>query len=579
MAAAGTAIYAYSRLPVTSDEVAQLWHAKILLSGRLALPVDPNPEFFAVDNMIDRGRWFSQFPIGGPAVLAIGTLFHAAWLLNPLFAGLAVVNIYRFARRAYSEKVARLSAVLAAVSPFITLMDGSYMNHGPVLWLASAALPALFDWSTGSDAVRRRSAVVIGLAIGAAVTIRPLDGAVAAGVFGAFMLVETLRDQTRVKSIVLGAVAGAVPVALLLIANWRTTGSPLRFGYEMLWGPNHSLGVHDDPSGNPHTLKDVLLYLVKYTLQLNWSLWEWPAPGLLLPIITLVLMRRMRKWDVLLLSWFGAQLVAYAFYWHFGQFAGPRYLFTIVPVLIIFGARAPFLAARALPADLRLGVWASLAALLAVAWLAPMAPYGVLPSETAVRDSRKSLKVDVDPTLDTLRGPALVFVPEQISQRITRRLWALGVSRAETAHLLATADGCALLDSLRLEEHRPDSIAARVERLSHVRPFVLGAYRMSVADGAFHVSDSVSVTPGCNAELIYDTRPVQIAYGQLLLRNTIDADGHVNGPVVYVADLTEHNEALRARFGDRPWYRLEFDRAAKAKVPRLVPYTTMTPPQ
>src|ERR1051325_7102690 len=47
-------LYSFDRRPTTADEVAQLWHARMLLTGRLAMPADPNPEFFAIDNIIDR---------------------------------------------------------------------------------------------------------------------------------------------------------------------------------------------------------------------------------------------------------------------------------------------------------------------------------------------------------------------------------------------------------------------------------------------------------------------------------------------------------------------------------------------
>jgi hypothetical protein len=55
------------RRPTKSPAVARA----DLLSGHLSLPADANPEFFAIDNVIDRGRWYSQFPIAGPAVFAL----------------------------------------------------------------------------------------------------------------------------------------------------------------------------------------------------------------------------------------------------------------------------------------------------------------------------------------------------------------------------------------------------------------------------------------------------------------------------------------------------------------------------
>jgi len=96
----------------TSDEIAQLWHAKILLSGRLFLPPDPNPEFFSLETVVDRGRWYSQFPIGGAIVAIPGALTGMPWLTNSVLAGFSAVLLYRFGQRAYGEGLGRLGAFL-----------------------------------------------------------------------------------------------------------------------------------------------------------------------------------------------------------------------------------------------------------------------------------------------------------------------------------------------------------------------------------------------------------------------------------------------------------------------------------
>ena len=58
--------FAFAHSASTPDEIAQLWQAKILMHGHLSLPVDPNREFFGLETIVDVGRWYSQFPIGGP---------------------------------------------------------------------------------------------------------------------------------------------------------------------------------------------------------------------------------------------------------------------------------------------------------------------------------------------------------------------------------------------------------------------------------------------------------------------------------------------------------------------------------
>jgi hypothetical protein len=569
------AIYSFDRRPTTADEIAQLWHAKMLLGGQLAMPPDPNFEFFAIDNVIDTPRWMSQFPIGGPAYLAIGLLFRAEWLMNAVLCGLIVVSAYWFARRAYGEAQARAAAIVVALSPMLLIMGGTQMNHPPTAFFAMLALAALALW-VQSDAHRSAAAAVIGASLGLAITIRPLDGAVVGLIYGAVMIGACLRDRSRARSILVGAAAGAVPVLLLMLVNWQTTGHPLRFGYEVLWGPNHSLGLHDDPSGNPHTAWRALLLAVKYTMQMSWIASSWPVPIMLIIAAGLAFALRPHRWDVLLLVLFGAQVVVYAFYWHDGQFAGPRFLYTALPAFLILAARMPFLVAPRASGTWRRVAIVVIPVCIGVSWLRSMQPFGVQGLAREFRESRTRLKID--PPFEVASGAvsnALIFVQEGAAARLQHRLWGVGVSRKDAARLIRYSDHCSLLDAIVSEEQR--GIADTVGRLPRieraVQPFVESPKNGVFPDRNFKVSDASRMTSDCAAEVEHDNRVKNtIAYGSMLLQNRFDADGRIGGPAVYVMDLRNHNEALRERFGSRQWYRFEVPRNRADSNAVLVPY-------
>ena len=92
-------------------------------------------------------------------------------------------------------------------------------------------------------------------------------------------------------------------------------------------------------------------------------------------------------------------------------------------------------------------------------------------------------------------------------------------------------------------------------------------------DVAFRTSDRGSITPRCRTELLADRGyGAAISYGAALLMNEIGRDGHIAGSVIFVDDIAEHNEVLRDRFGDRPWYRLEMPAVTEDRSPRLIPY-------
>ena len=574
-AAVAASVYVLSRKPTTSDEIAQLWHARMLLAGRLWLPADPNPEFFAIDNVIDRGRWYSQFPIGGPAAFALAMWLHATWLLNPVLTGLTVVNVYRFASRAYGDSEGRFGALLCATCPFLLLMGGSYMNHTLVVFLTTLALAELPVW-VGDGTPRRRliASVLVGLSLGLAIAVRPLDGAIATVALGGYATLASVR-QRRFGALAAAAVAGAIPIAWLLTTNWLTTGQPLLFGYEVLWGANHSLGFHPDPSGNPHTPARALVLASAYLVQLNWSLFEWPIAGLVIVSAALIAIGRLGRWETVLVIWIGCQLAAYAAYWHAGNFFGPRYLFTVAPAFLLLATRGLALIGRRASPAVRRSVVAGVAACVVGAWAIPATPVGAFGAAAAARPVRAAFKVDLEPAKRSIEsGKALVFVYEPASGRLMRRLWGLGISRPDAARLMATKDNCALLDGVLDEAQRLDLPSVRLARLERTKSYAPPpGWRLMVNDVAFRTSDRESITPRCREELLSDmNRPGAVAYGQTLLENTIGPDGRIGGPIVFVADLAEHNEVLRARFGDRPWYRLDLVGGRVGEPPQLVPY-------
>ena len=179
--------------------MAQRFHAHVLLAGRLFAAGEPHPEFFSITGVLDRaGRWYSMYPIGGPALLAVGAALHATWLVNPVLTAFTACALYRFAAAAFGEGPGRASALLFALSPFVLIMGASEMNHVGALALATLALAALPTWATaprGSAVLG--AAALIGLGVGGMATIRPLDAAVVAVVIGVFQLSVLRRDQPR----------------------------------------------------------------------------------------------------------------------------------------------------------------------------------------------------------------------------------------------------------------------------------------------------------------------------------------------------------------------------------------------
>jgi hypothetical protein len=541
-ASATLAVVAFARQPQDADEVAHLFHAKILAAGRLSLPVDANPEFFAMDDMIDWGRWYSHFPVGGPAVLVPGVLTGFAWLVNPFLTALAVVGVYAFARRAYGEAVARASAVLFALAPFVLFMGASYMNHSATLLLVTIALTQLAIWIEADEQRDLdRSAALLGLAVGAAFIIRPVDALALAAVIGVMQLVELRRGGGRLRSLAFQIVGGLLPVAVLFWVNARTTGAPMRLGYEVLYGTAHQLGFHDDPYGVPFTPSRALGLLSKYLLQLNVVLFEWPLPALGLLAAGLFALRRPSRWDYLLIGSFAAQAIAYSLYWGDGMFRGPRYLFTALVAVVILVARAPFVLAEVTRGSLRRIIPFVIPACVLVGWLLVRSNAGVAARVRGYQ--RMPARYRVDPAA-VARAAALrhavVFVNEDSKSRTLHRLWELGIGRGDAARLMDSAPACAVRLAVDAE-------------LGMVPPRAEGRLGRLVQH-ATTVDSTAMSSPVCQEDARRDAAG-WTTYMPFFAANEIGPDGRVGGDVVYALDLGEHDEVLRARFGDRAWYR------------------------
>jgi len=329
----GIALYCYAGRGFTGDEMAMTWHARMLVAGHLAIPMPAHAEFFNTVSVLERqGRWFSQYPIGGPALLAAGLLVDAIWLVNPLLLGVATWQLHRFVRRTFGEGTARAATLLFVLSPFVLVLGATQMNHTAALTFTLVALAELAAWDEDSSPARTWHAAGIGLAVGAIALVRPLDAALVALPIGVFQLARVRRDPARVASLLVQGVAGALPVAILLWANARTTGAPLLFGYDAAHGPAHALGFHLDPYGEAHTPRRGLVYASGYLMRFDRFLLEWPLPALLIVCAVLARLTRGTRWDTLLLALLGSFLVGYAAYWHNGFFDGPRFLFPVAPV-------------------------------------------------------------------------------------------------------------------------------------------------------------------------------------------------------------------------------------------------------
>ena len=326
--------------PVIQDSQAQLFHARILASGRWVAALPAMPEFFAAEHIITEGGFYSQYPPGHIVLLALGVLLGAPSLINPLLGACGLLVLRALGSALYGEATGRRAALLALVSPFALFMSCEYMNHASGFLAFGLVLLASVKLTRGerSAASTLGWAMVCGFAMGAVVLIRPLTGLLCVPV-ALYLTAWATRDLRHRAGPLLVSGSFAVGVASLLLAwNQATTGDPLLWGYIVRWGPEHTLGFGIAPWGEPHTPWLGLQHTLSNFDAWNLFLFGGPLPALF--FVALGVERDQKEAFTWVMVAAPLALVAIHFAYFFQDLTfGPRYLYEGSVVAFLLAAR------------------------------------------------------------------------------------------------------------------------------------------------------------------------------------------------------------------------------------------------
>jgi Dolichyl-phosphate-mannose-protein mannosyltransferase len=329
--------------PHILDASAYFFQAKIFASGQLSVPAPEDIAAFQGPFMVVwNQRWFAQYPPATSALLAVGILLHAPWLVEPVLGTAALIGVYDIGRRLYDRRTALLALGLLVISPFYVYQSASYLSHTVALAAEVGYLAALL-WFARSH--RARALALAGGSLSVMFAARELD-AVLVGVLTAVWIAwsqrrQLVRDWRRV---LVGAVAGAATLgcglALYLAYNAMQTGYPFLLP-RTLFSPadRYGFGAGVGFYGQ-HTVAAGLVNLDQQLTSLMIDLFGWPF-YVTLALIPLAFLRRDSRTssDALLLVLAGFIMVAQVGYFYHGIFLGPRYLFDTLPALALLCAR------------------------------------------------------------------------------------------------------------------------------------------------------------------------------------------------------------------------------------------------
>jgi len=219
--------------PTCDDEMVYLFQARALAGG--SWTAAPPPDANAFEHLflgIYRGHWFGQYSFGHPLVLAPAALLGLAGLVGPLLTGLIVLLVYLLARELFDERVAALSALLAAVSPLLLSTGATLLSQNSATALV---LLGILLTLCASKSGRFTHALGATLALGAAFWCRSQEPALL-GFFPLLLLAWRVVKGPSRLSLFGGALLGAaLTIGPLLLVQVHLWGHPFWTNYQAYW--------------------------------------------------------------------------------------------------------------------------------------------------------------------------------------------------------------------------------------------------------------------------------------------------------------------------------------------------------
>ena len=328
-------------LPHQIDEVVYLLQGRWLIDGEVAPAVTAIQDHLSVPfTYVVEGQWIGHYPIGWPAILALGLALGAPHLVTSAIGLVFVLLVFLVGREIDDDLTGLAAASLALVSPLARILCGSMFPHAACAVLVLLALWMLLlsrrlsGWWAGA---------VAGAALGCCLAVRPMTAVAVSVVLGGWLVFEALSAEKPPRStwVTLASATGAGLLASIptLVHNAVVTGSFLSLPYSLTNGTMY--GLDNIPFG----IRNLDAILVSASSSLTG--WGWPLVtgglALALPLAFVglpFLLRRTRREDWLLLA-----LLVIVALGHLPTRAnglhgyGARYVFDVAACLYLLGAR------------------------------------------------------------------------------------------------------------------------------------------------------------------------------------------------------------------------------------------------
>ena len=391
-------------MPVVVDESAYRFMAHLVASGRVYVESYPDKLFYDGGFMINDGKFYAQYFLGWPALLAPFARLGIPEWANPVWFALSLPPLFTLTQRLAGSDLARLATLLYATAPFAVFAAATQMSHTVcAMWLAWTVWACLRSRDPGAPAW---APALLGFAFSAAFFTRP-STALGMGVpfLGAWAWHRLrARDGATLRHAAAFAVPAAVMAAAFLWVNYAQTGNALVPAYQralryaletpILGPPIPQLGF--DEGWRP--LVTPLLALFR----LSYASYGWPVGLLFVPFA-------LRRPDARAFWWsIAGMLLVHLFVVDLGvDTFGPVHVFELMLPLVVLTALGVHSLLR-----VEQPPWAARCAVALLIGLVVAAPVGYHTWRLAnLRSIGSNVRATVELVADL--PPSVVFVREQ----------------------------------------------------------------------------------------------------------------------------------------------------------------------
>jgi hypothetical protein len=219
---------------LTDDESAYRFMAEVLATGRLWVASHPMKAFFDRVFMINDGKFYGQYFIGWPALMAPGVFLGVAGYMNAFYSALTVPAVFLVARRLAGSLAGRTATLLYLASPMLAVGAATELSHTTCLMATAWATYCLLrSWDDPAD-WRWHAGAAGGFGVG--FLIRPLAtlGLGLPILAGWFLVAVRQAPPVRRRAVAAFAAPALALAAAFFAVNLAQNGSPLVTSYQRM---------------------------------------------------------------------------------------------------------------------------------------------------------------------------------------------------------------------------------------------------------------------------------------------------------------------------------------------------------